>query len=207
MGYTLGMRTIAFDFGNVIAFFDHQRAVAKLAAHTTLPPHELTLALYGGVLEEDYECGRIGTAEYVRLGTRDGQLTCSPAEFEAAFVDIFTRNDEVCELIPRLKPHNRLILASNTNDAHFRKYTAMFADVLKHFDARCPSHHAGHRKPHPEFFAYCQRHTPHRPAECIFVDDYPSNVEAARRHGWQAVLYRPGEDLEGQLRALGVQFS
>jgi glucose-1-phosphatase len=199
------MRTILLDFGNVLAFFDHQRAVAKLAAHTPLPPHELTLALYGGVLEEDYECGRLSTAEYIRLATRDGQLGCSPEQFEAAFVDIFTRNPEVCDLIPRLKANNRLVLASNTNDAHYRRYCDQFADVLAHFAARCPSHHARSRKPHPEYFAYCQRHTSHPPAECVFVDDMPSNIEAARKHGWRAVLYRPGEDLVGKLTEVGVE--
>ena len=201
------MRTIFLDFGNVIAHFDHQRAVAKLAGFTPLPPHELTLALYGGVLEEDYETGRISTTEYIRLATRDGQLTCSPAEFEAAFVDIFTRNADVCDLIPRLAKTNRLVLASNTNDAHYRKYCEQFADVLGHFAAKCPSHHARGRKPHPEYFTYCQRHTPHPPAECVFVDDMPSNVEAAKKHGWRAVLYRPGEDLAEGLRAAGVEIS
>ncbi len=199
------MRTVLLDFGNVLAFFDHQRAVAKLSAFTRMPPHELTLALYGGVLEEDYECGRLSTAEYIRLATRDGQLTCSPGDFEAAFADIFTLNAEVCDLVPRLAENNRLVLASNTNDAHYRKYCDQFADVLSHFAARCPSHHARSRKPHPEYFAYCQRHTAHPPAECVFVDDMPSNIEAARKHGWQAVLYRPGEDLAGQMGAMGVE--
>jgi glucose-1-phosphatase len=201
------MRTVFFDFGNVVAFFDHQRAVATLTAFTPLPPHELTLALYGGVLEEDYECGRLTTAEYVRLATRDGRLSCPADVFETAFADIFTRNAEVCDLIPRLKPNHRLVLASNTNDAHYQKYTRQFADVLRHFDARCPSHHARSRKPHPEYFAYCQRHTDSKPTECVFVDDMPSNVEAAKRHGWHAVLYRPGEDLAGQLAAAGITLS
>jgi len=199
------MRTLFFDFGNVLAFFDHQRAVSKLAAFTKLPPHELTLALYGGVLEEDYETGRLSTSEYIRLASRDGRLSCSPAEFESAFVDIFTRNPDVCDLIPRLKPKNRLVLASNTNDAHYRKYSEQFADVLTHFAARCPSHHARSRKPHSEYFAYCQRHTSHPLNECVFIDDMPSNVEAAKKHGWQAVLYQPGEDLVGQLKAVGVE--
>lgn len=201
------MRTLLFDFGNVLAFFDHQRAVAKLTAFTELPPHELTLALYGGVLEEDYETGRLSTTEYIRLASRDGQLTCTPAEFEAAFIDIFSRNAEVCDLIPRLVAKNRLVLASNTNDAHYRKYSEQFADVLKHFAARCPSHHARSRKPHAEYFTYCQRHTAHKPAECVFIDDMPSNIEAARKHGWEAVLYRPGEDLVGKLKGLGVEIA
>jgi putative hydrolase of the HAD superfamily len=48
------IRTIIFDFGNVVAFFDHGRAVARLARHTDLLPAELTLQLYGGPIEEAY---------------------------------------------------------------------------------------------------------------------------------------------------------
>lgn len=202
--YNLCMRTVFIDFGNVIAFFDHQRAVARLAKFTDLKPHELTLALYGGVLEEDYECGRITTAEYIRLATRDGRLTCPAAEFEAAFVDIFTRNAEVCDLIPRLKANHRLVLASNTNDAHYRKYCDQFADVLAHFDERCPSHLVGHRKPHREYFEHCQRHAAADPHDCLFLDDYPSNIEAGKAFGWTCVSYRPDERLADRLRDLGV---
>jgi HAD superfamily hydrolase (TIGR01509 family) len=198
------MRTIFIDFGNVIAFFDHQRAVAKLARYTDLKPHELTLALYGGVIEEDYECGRIGTSEYIHLATRDGRLSCSAEEFEAAFVDIFTPNPEVCDLIPRLKKHHRLVLASNTNDAHYRKYCDQFADVLKHFDERCPSHLVGHRKPHREYFEHCQKYANAAPHECLFLDDYPSNIEAAKAFGWNCVSYRPDESLADRLRDMGV---
>jgi glucose-1-phosphatase len=201
------MRTVFIDFGNVIAFFDHQRAVAKLSRYTDLPAHELTLALYGGVLEEDYECGRTTTAEYIRLATRDGRLTCTPDEFEAAFVDIFTPNPEVCALIPKLKARHRLVLASNTNDAHYRKYTEQFADVLAHFDERCPSHQVGHRKPHREYFEHCQRHADAAPHECLFIDDYPSNIEAAKAFGWTCVAYRPDERLSDRLRDLGVELS
>src|SRR6476469_8767823 len=124
------MRTIVFDFGNVLAFFDHGRAVARLARFTDRPPAELMLELYGGALESDYEIGRLSTEEYVRLGKLNGRLTCSDDKFLVAFVDIFWRNDELCDLIPRLKPRYRLLLASNTNDAHYRHYTREFADVL-----------------------------------------------------------------------------
>ena len=46
------------------------------------------------------------------------------------------------------------MLASNTVDPHFRRYTADYADVLRHFNHLVASHHAGFRKPHPGFFAY-----------------------------------------------------
>ncbi|MEO2087982.1 MAG: HAD-IA family hydrolase, partial [Gemmataceae bacterium] len=120
-------------------------------------------------------------------------------------VDIFTPNPEVCDLIPKLKKHHRLVLASNTNDAHYRKYCDQFADVLTHFDERCPSHLVGHRKPHREYFEHCQQHADAAPHECLFIDDYPSNIEAAKAFGWNCVSYRPDESLADRLRDMGVQ--
>lgn len=199
------MRTIVFDFGNVVAFFDHGRAIARLARYTDVPPAELMLQLYGSPIEDRYERGKLSTAEYVRLAKLNGRLTCTDDEFLSAFVDIFWRNDAVCELIPRLKPRYRLLLASNTNDAHYRKFAEQFADVLGHFDHLCTSHVGGCRKPEPEFFAYCQRYAGAEPGECAFADDLPANVEAARTHGWRGIAYRPGDDLAALLKAEGVQ--
>ena len=41
------------DFGNVVGFFDHGRAVARLAAFTDVPAVELALALYGSPIADD----------------------------------------------------------------------------------------------------------------------------------------------------------
>lgn len=199
------IKTIFFDFGNVVGFFDHQRAVARLAGYTDLNAIELTLRLYGGPVLDDYECGRIPTAEYVRDATLNGRLSCTPAEFEDCFCDIFWRNPEVCGLIPRLRPRYRLVLASNTVDSHFRRFTADYADVLAHFDHLVASHHAGARKPHPEFWAYAQRFAAADPHECLFVDDLPVNVEAAERFGWKGIVYAPDGTLVDKLKAVGVE--
>jgi putative hydrolase of the HAD superfamily len=198
------MRTIVFDFGNVVAFFDHQRAIAKLAPFTDMPPTELTLQLYGGEIESEYECGRLSTAEYVRAAKLNGRLTCPDVEILAAFVDIFWRNDRVCNLIPRLADRYRLVLASNTNHAHFGKFREQFADVLVHFDHLVTSFDAGARKPHAEFFSYAQRFVIADPGECIFIDDLPVNVEAARKHGWKGIPFWPGSDLSRELQKFGV---
>jgi putative hydrolase of the HAD superfamily len=200
------IKTVIFDFGNVLAFFDHGRAVARLADYTDMEPVELTLVLYGGAAEDAYERAAISTAEYVREGKLNGRLACTDAQFLAAFVDIFWRNDEVCDLIPRLKPKYRVLLASNTNDAHFDHYAKQFADVLAHFDHLCTSHAARARKPEPEFFEHCQRYASAERGECVFVDDLPTNVEAAERFGWKGVVYRADGTLADKLRAAGVEF-
>jgi putative hydrolase of the HAD superfamily len=198
------MKTLFLDFGNVLAFFDHQRAIRQLVRFTPLAAADLTAVLYDGPLETDYEAGRITTAEYVARAIDAGRLDCTPEQFLAAFVDIFTRNPDVCDLLPALAGRYRLVLASNTNDAHFTKYCQQFAADLRHFAHLGTSHRAGARKPHPDFFAYCQRFADAEPGECAFVDDLPANVEAARRHGWRGVLYRPGDRLADNLAAAGI---
>ena len=55
------MKTIAFDFGNVLAHFDHRIAVAKLLPFTTLSADDLFGEIYNGQAEVDYECGRLST--------------------------------------------------------------------------------------------------------------------------------------------------
>lgn len=198
------VKTIFFDFGNVVGFFDHQRAITKLARYTTLTPAEIDAAVYHLERHNAYERGALTTAEFVRAALEHGRLTCSADEFEATFADIFWRNDPVCDLIPRLKPHYRLVLASNTCDAHFRAFSRQFADVFAHFDHLCASHEAGQRKPHPDFYAYCQQFAAYDPSECLFVDDLQRNIAAAREHGWDAILYRPDTNLPAELVERGI---
>jgi len=197
--------SIFLDFGNVIAFFDHQRAVAQLSRYTHLAPAELTILLYGGTLEDDYERNRISTSEYIAAARADARLTCTDEQFIAAFGDIFTPNQEVIALLPLLKPHHRLVLASNTNEAHHVRFRYQFADALKNFDAIVVSYEAGARKPERDFFAYAQGFAECNREECLFIDDLPSNVEGARAFGWQGVVYEGVDSLVHELRSRGVR--
>ncbi len=199
------IKTVIFDFGNVVAFFDHGRAVARLSEYTDMDSVELTLILYGSAIEDAYERNKIDTDEYLREGMLNGRLNCTKEQFLAAFADIFWRNDEVCRLIPQLKPKYHVLLASNTTRAHFDAYAKQFADVLCHFDHLGTSFDARARKPEREFFAHIQRHAQAEPGECLFIDDLPTNVEEAERFGWKGIAYRADNTLADKLRAAGVE--
>jgi glucose-1-phosphatase len=200
------IRTVLFDFGNVVAFFDHQRALRRLLAHTDRTADQLLALMYYNDLEYRYECGELTTDEVFAMAREVGGLRCSQDEFVAAFCDIFSPNPPVAELVGRLK-HNgyRLVLASNTNAAHYAHYREAFRDVLAHFDAIAVSHEAGARKPHPKFFEYAHRLAGGERAECVFIDDLADNVEAARAFGWRAIQYTAFEELLAGLKALGVR--
>src|SRR6266508_1891132 len=114
-GGTRSLKTIIFDFGNVVGFFDHGRTLKKLEGHTKMTADEIRAAIYAGTLEEEFETGAIGEDEFLARFKIDCQLTCSPAYLKAACADIFWPNPEICDLIPRLRGRYRILLGSNTN--------------------------------------------------------------------------------------------
>jgi putative hydrolase of the HAD superfamily len=199
------IRTILFDFGNVVAFFDHDRAIRRLLAHTDRTAEQLWQLVYQDNLAYRYECGEVTTDELFAVARDRGGLRCSRAEFVDAFCDIFWPNPPMADLIPRLKAHGyRLVLASNTNAAHYERYREQFQDLLSHFDAIAVSHEAGARKPHPRFFEYAHKLAGCAKDECLFVDDLEANVIAAREFGWQAIHFTRFDDLVPALRAGGI---
>jgi glucose-1-phosphatase len=199
------VKTLVFDFGNVIGFFDHWIVTNRLAPHAGIPADAIHAHLWDSQLEDDYEAGRISTADFLQKVRDVCQLRCSIEELAAAYEDIFWPNPDVIALLPRLKPRYRLLLASNTNELHARKFLKQFAEPLTIFDALVLSHEAGARKPRPAFFEYCQRLAGCAPQECLFIDDLPANVAGAVACGWHGIVYRSIEDLRRQLSEHGVE--
>src|SRR5712692_6661986 len=111
------IKTLIFDFGNVIGFFDHRLASSRLAEQAGVAVEEMHVFLWDGPLEDDYEAGRISTAEFLRQIRERWQIGCADEVLGAAYADIFhTANAELIALLPALKPQHRLLLASNTNE-------------------------------------------------------------------------------------------
>jgi HAD superfamily hydrolase (TIGR01509 family) len=74
------------------------------------------------------------------------------------------------------------------------------------FDDVVVSAEVGMAKPEPAIFRRAVDRLGLAPAECVFVDDWDQNVEAAREVGMRGVIHRvdKGDDLSKQLLALGV---
>jgi putative hydrolase of the HAD superfamily len=198
------IKTIVFDFGNVVGFFDYRPTLHRLAAHTDLCADALLAAYYEADLEEEYESGRLSTPAFLQRLIEIGKLRCSADDLAKAWADIFRPNPDVCALLPLIKPRHRLLLGSNTNDLHARQFRRQFAEPLRHFDALVLSHEIGVRKPRAGFFEHCRKLAGCSAEDCLFIDDLPANVEGATSLGWQGIVYTGIEDLQGRLRGLGV---
>ena len=196
------IKTLFIDFGNVIAHFDHWRAVRQFARHATMAPTELYGVLYDSKLEDDFERGRLTTNEYIAEALHRTRINLDADRFRAFFIDIFSPNADVIDAIPKLAEEYRLVLASNTNDAHFTHYTMRFKDTFAHFAATPTSHQCGHRKPEAGFYGHCQQFAEAEPDECLFIDDVAANIAAGREHGWNVLHYQPGDMLMERLKTI-----
>jgi putative hydrolase of the HAD superfamily len=203
----MSITTLVFDFGNVLGFFSHRKAAEQLAVYSPLSADEILTHYLDSQLEDDFESGRLSLAAFRDIVRQRCRVTCDDAQLDLAIADMFTPNEEVCRLVQELKPRYRLVLLSNTNEVHAVHYRRQFADTLAHFDALILSHEVRLRKPSPAIYAHCEKITGVRPSQCVFIDDLPANIEAARARGWHGIVYHMGLDLRREFRRLGIEVS
>lgn len=112
--------------------------------------------------------------------------------------------EENVALLQRLKAAGRPVYAlSNFASVKFALARRMF-DFLDEFDACVVSGEVGVAKPNPRIFEILFARVGRRPSELLFIDNSIANVRASEAAGMAAVHYRPGVDLESELRARGA---
>jgi FMN phosphatase YigB (HAD superfamily) len=189
-------RCIAFDFGNVIAFFDHMIACRRLASlsRPALDAQDVYERVFNTTLEEDYDCGRLSSAAFIDRLRRDLTLDASDEAIAEAWCDIYTPNPVIQELIIEEKRRGtRLVLASNTNELHYQWFSRQFEPVLRLFDELVLSFKVGARKPANAFFEACIRAADRTPDGIIYIDDRRDYVAAGRALGLLAFVYDPAQ--------------
>ncbi|HEV3203938.1 MAG TPA: HAD family phosphatase [Gemmataceae bacterium] len=196
------IKTLVFDFGNVVCFFDHRLVTTRLAPYGDIPAEDLHGFIFGGSLEDAYEKGQVTSEAFRQIIREKAKLRCSDELFDSSYCEIFWPNPDVWNLLPLLKTRYRLILGSNTTELHARHFCRQFEDTLKYFDGLALSFQIGARKPDPTFFKHCLKLADCSSSECIFIDDLPANVEGARACGWHGLVYTGIRDLKKSLAGL-----
>ena len=195
----MSIKALVFDFGNVIGFFSHQRATERLLPHTRMKVGEFHQLLHEGELARQYERGIVTTHHFRATVKKAAQLECDDDYFDEAYGDIFWANDALCCLLPELAQRYPLLLLSNTNDLHSRKFRVQFAEPLSLFKHLILSHEVGQRKPSPEIYGHIVKAAGCAPRELLFVDDMPENIAAARAAGWNGIVFTSVDELKKHL--------
>ena len=192
------IEAILFDLGNVIFTLDIPRAtqnITKLLKPNTPP---------GAVFEviKKFETGQISTSLFI-----NDILQLCPYSVQARDVIIAWNSMlegmpyERIERLRALKQQYQVLLLSNNNELHYEYLENYLMENygVNDFNQSC-FHHAFYshqikiRKPDHEAFHFIVDATGIRPGRTLFVDDMPENILAAKRCGFQTILFHPQSD-------------
>lgn len=108
------------------------------------------------------------------------------------------------EIMSELRANGHRLFALSNWSAETYPHAAARFEFLQWFDYVALSGRLKICKPQPEIFAHLQAHIGQPAGECLFIDDSPGNVAAARQCGWQALHFTAPETLRADLaRVLG----
>lgn len=200
------IKTLIFDLGKVLVPFELQRGYAALAPHSPYPPEELARRVAATDIVTRFEQGLLQPEEFFQQFSALLGLEVGYRRFCALWSSIFLPETLIPEdLLAGLRRNYRLLVLSNTNAIHFEMLRQRYP-LLRHFDDFILSYRVGALKPAPEMYRSAIARAGCLPSECFYTDDIPSYVEAGRQHGLDAVQFCGLEQLEGELRARGIQW-
>jgi putative hydrolase of the HAD superfamily len=110
-------------------------------------------------------------------------------------------------IVQTLRRTGKYLLATLNNESReLNEYRIARFELCDLFSAFFTSCYLGLIKPQPDTYRRALQITQRRPAECVFVDDRPMNVEVAAILGMHPVQFSSAAQLEDDLRAVGVVF-
>ncbi len=197
---------IVFDLGKVIIPFDYKNAIEKLEqVEKDLGNKFFHFYQKNYETHRRFERGDLTEDEFISIMLKALEHKISKETFINYYSDIFTLNEDVASLLPRLKKNYTLCLLSNTDSLH-HNYGWYKYDFLKYFDKLFLSYQVGAVKPEEKIYKAVEGFT-HKPAsEHLFIDDIPEYAEAASRLGWNAIRFEGYTQLVRELNELKIKF-
>jgi FMN phosphatase YigB (HAD superfamily) len=192
-------RHLLLDLAGVLCRFDSGARLERLAAVSRLDSAEVDERLYGSGIVDQCDRGELDAAG-IRDVLRDQLgLNCDDLELARLWASAFTPDDQVLAIIDRVAPGVTRSLLTN-NDALLRDTLPLVLPAV-HARIAIPLFSATTRatKPSPAAYAAALTVLGAAPADVLFVDDSPSNVDGARRMGIAAVHFTSAEALRSEL--------
>ncbi|MBI3508227.1 MAG: HAD family phosphatase [Chlamydiia bacterium] len=193
------LKTVIFDLGNVLFFFDHGKMIQQIGTCCGINPDDLKKIFFQHQVQIAYETGQINSGDIHRILSTHASKPFTLHEWMAAASDIFTPNLSLWPVIETLKKRGmRLVLLSNTTDIHYN-YLYSHYDILHKFDAKVLSYEVKAHKPQPLIFHKTLQQIHCAPNECFYTDDIPEFITGARKAGIDSEVFTDVSSLKKHL--------
>jgi FMN phosphatase YigB (HAD superfamily) len=196
-------KTIIFDLGRVLVYFDFKRGYRALEGLCPYTPAEIPKRIATTDLVERFETGLVEPGEFFEQLSQLLGLTIDYGQFCGVWSSIFTETLLSDSMLEELAKRYRLLLLSNTNAIHFDMIRENYP-IVRHFHELILSYEVKAMKPQPAIYRAALEKARCKPEECFYTDDIAAYVEAARELGIDAVQFESREQLEREMKARGI---
>lgn len=202
--------TIVWDFGGVLFRWDPAALIARTLPHRISAHHSAQYWKHRFFTLPDgewsaFDRGTLPVDEVVAGIAK--RLGWSEAEVRAVV-------DAVPDELEPIEASVRLLQALHQRGHRLHFLSNMPAPLADHLESQHAflalfasgiySSHVHLTKPDVAIYALAQQRFGVDPVTTLFIDDHPENIEAARRHGWQARLFTGPDALADELREFGL---
>jgi len=198
-------RALIFDIGRVLIRVDISRAMDGLASGLSLTPQDVWSAIEKDPRWLDWQEGRISPRDWhLHLAKRLGS-SLTFEEFSEVWNRALDPNPIHSEsYLEKLSKNYRLALLSNTDPIHMSNEEGRFP-FFRFFPIRIYSYRVGASKPDPVIYREALQACQVRAEEAVYIDDVAAYAEAAQRLGMSGIVFQSPEQLQSDLRDLGIQ--
>ena len=200
----MSLRAVLFDLGGVIVRTEYQAPRQHLAERFGMDYDDMDRIVFGG--------GASGSAARATLGEisedehwlnvmkvlKRPASECERIRAEFYAGDVIDR--ALLDFLRSIKPKYKTGLISNAWSG-LRNYILRekFDDA---FEYMIISAEVGVAKPDPKIFQIALEQLQVKPNEAVFVDDFIENIEACKKIGMKAILFKDPESALKQVKAL-----
>ena len=196
------IKNVVFDIGNVLVTFEWER-LAREIGFTDKDLQVLAEKVIGDRWDE-FDRGVMPEDEALKY------VQEAIPGLEEKFATLWHRIDEAIHVYPYVNEWMRelksegykIYLLSNFPKRLFEKEANEKFDFIRYTDGKVISSFVKMIKPDREIYEYLFNTYSLKPEECVFVDDRPKNVEAAKTLGMKGLVFEGYEDGSVKLKKL-----
>jgi putative hydrolase of the HAD superfamily len=181
------LTTLIFDLSEVL-IAGLLGAEKSVSAYLDIPEEQVLAAFNTPALQELF-CGKWSENFFLAHLLHEHAWRISPELVKRMLRENFHRRDPgMVELVNQLSPNYELVLLSD----HAREWMAYIQSVhpfLQIFPRRFFSFELGQTKRNSSTFLKVLRSLNRDPQQCLFVDDSPANIQAARSIGLPSIQF------------------
>lgn len=200
------VKAIIFDMGGVLILNEIKQVYLKLADLLGVNGNSLVELIHSN--KQNFMKGAYSAEDFSSLIKNHFKLRDETAEdivrkWKEAFSELLIVNDDLYDIIRRLKKSYVIGLVTDAPDLHARiNREKKLYEPFKPLIISCK---VGLVKPQREIFELVLKELKLKPEECVFIDDVEQNIAAAKSMGFKTLQFKNNEQFVKELKGLGVK--